>query len=85
MRQLLDTEADLHLGRSPLDDVDDDVKQRALGDVVCSVAKKTPFDHCMCFINILSNSMIRPQTNSFFWLATNNIQNRVVSQILGYG
>ena len=27
LRQLLDTEADLHLGKSPLDDVDDDVKQ----------------------------------------------------------
>ena len=44
LRQLLDTEADLHLGKSPLNDVDDDVKQlireRWRMYIVCSVTKK---------------------------------------------
>ena len=51
VRQLLDTEADLHLGKSPLDDVDDDVKQlirERLGTLHSLLSnEKTPFDRSL--------------------------------------
>ena len=51
LRQLLDTEADLHLGKTPLDDVDDDVKQlirERLGTLHSLLSnEKTPFDRSL--------------------------------------